>query len=505
MAPDIKSKFIVSLRGVFLGVSSGALAALIPLFFSSSLHEFNVSGMPHFKRYAAVALLLAGMLILLSIGGKALKSPPGGAAFIISGALLAALSVLVSIAELPPWAGIAVSALACASIALQLLTIMNRLGDFRQVVSALFTAGISAAAFIHISGMINYSSPAPFTRAAVMLLLPLIGAAAYFLTPRSDDSGGETYPSAGTNPGRALPRCIMSLLALAAVIVHISCVYRGANTSGVSAVAFLMIIVALAVIYLSSGRAVPWHISYAVLAVFGLGAVLHLINAGPVIGSYVSLMLLAASAGGLCLMFVSALWDLTSRGNRGLAVSVGAVALGSICGLLFSHFNVILIFADIPAVNIALISTAAVFLVIPYLMAHTFPADGTSTGAVLREYPPDTAPEALRVQAEAARSDELPPPSGEETQSEALAEIGSAEEDDRAAPRVSALEEALLAQLTKAERNVYELVVQGYSNKEIAGKLYVSVNTVKFHVKNILAKAGINSKYRLVDFITSTE
>jgi two-component system, NarL family, response regulator LiaR len=33
-------------------------------------------------------------------------------------------------------------------------------------------------------------------------------------------------------------------------------------------------------------------------------------------------------------------------------------------------------------------------------------------------------------------------------------------------------------------------VVQGYSNQEIANKLFVSLATVRFHVSTILAKLG---------------
>jgi DNA-binding NarL/FixJ family response regulator len=42
--------------------------------------------------------------------------------------------------------------------------------------------------------------------------------------------------------------------------------------------------------------------------------------------------------------------------------------------------------------------------------------------------------------------------------------------------------------LTPREHEVLQLIAQGYSNQEIAERLYVSLNTVKTHVSNLLAK-----------------
>ena len=48
--------------------------------------------------------------------------------------------------------------------------------------------------------------------------------------------------------------------------------------------------------------------------------------------------------------------------------------------------------------------------------------------------------------------------------------------------------------LTKREKEVLELAAQGYSNKLIAKKLFVSYHTVKFHLENIYRKFGIHNK-----------
>ncbi|MDR2232266.1 MAG: helix-turn-helix transcriptional regulator [Tannerella sp.] len=47
--------------------------------------------------------------------------------------------------------------------------------------------------------------------------------------------------------------------------------------------------------------------------------------------------------------------------------------------------------------------------------------------------------------------------------------------------------------LTKREREVLKLIVAGMINKEIADQLFISLNTVLTHRKNITAKLGIKT------------
>lgn len=48
--------------------------------------------------------------------------------------------------------------------------------------------------------------------------------------------------------------------------------------------------------------------------------------------------------------------------------------------------------------------------------------------------------------------------------------------------------------LTKREREVLALVAQGATNKEIASALFISGNTVDFHMRNILAKLHLRNR-----------
>jgi DNA-binding NarL/FixJ family response regulator len=53
-------------------------------------------------------------------------------------------------------------------------------------------------------------------------------------------------------------------------------------------------------------------------------------------------------------------------------------------------------------------------------------------------------------------------------------------------------------ELTAREIDVLRLIAEGNANKEIAGKLSITEETVKGHVKNILAKLGVNDRTHAV-------
>jgi DNA-binding CsgD family transcriptional regulator len=63
--------------------------------------------------------------------------------------------------------------------------------------------------------------------------------------------------------------------------------------------------------------------------------------------------------------------------------------------------------------------------------------------------------------------------------------------------RVGARRPAPSGDLTKTERRVVELAVEGLSNKEIAQALFVAVNTVETHLSHAYAKLGVRSRAQL--------
>jgi LuxR family maltose regulon positive regulatory protein len=52
----------------------------------------------------------------------------------------------------------------------------------------------------------------------------------------------------------------------------------------------------------------------------------------------------------------------------------------------------------------------------------------------------------------------------------------------------------LFEPLTRKETGILKLVVNGYTNAEMADQLFVSKNTIKFHLKNIYAKLGVSNR-----------
>ena len=54
--------------------------------------------------------------------------------------------------------------------------------------------------------------------------------------------------------------------------------------------------------------------------------------------------------------------------------------------------------------------------------------------------------------------------------------------------------------LTSRELDILEILSQGYSNRKIAGKLEISDNTVKFHLKNIFEKIQVDNRTQAVAF-----
>ena len=58
--------------------------------------------------------------------------------------------------------------------------------------------------------------------------------------------------------------------------------------------------------------------------------------------------------------------------------------------------------------------------------------------------------------------------------------------------------ETLLLNFSNTEKNIVDLILKDYSNKEVASMIYLSQNTIKFHIKNIYSKLNINSRKELI-------
>lgn len=80
---------------------------------------------------------------------------------------------------------------------------------------------------------------------------------------------------------------------------------------------------------------------------------------------------------------------------------------------------------------------------------------------------------------------------------DAIGSVGWAADARAELERVGARRPTAAGELTATERRVAELAAEGLANKEIAGALVVTVNTVEFHLRNTYAKLGIRSRAQL--------
>ena len=61
-------------------------------------------------------------------------------------------------------------------------------------------------------------------------------------------------------------------------------------------------------------------------------------------------------------------------------------------------------------------------------------------------------------------------------------------------PEAESLVDGPKALLTRREREVYELLRQGLTNREIAELLFIAEGTAKLHVQHVFNKLGVRSR-----------
>jgi LuxR family maltose regulon positive regulatory protein len=67
-----------------------------------------------------------------------------------------------------------------------------------------------------------------------------------------------------------------------------------------------------------------------------------------------------------------------------------------------------------------------------------------------------------------------------------------------AAPRKDPASAALADQLSEREIEVLQLLEEGLSNQEIASRLYITLNTVKAHLKSIYGKLDVKNRVQAI-------
>ena len=120
-------------------------------------------------------------------------------------------------------------------------------------------------------------------------------------------------------------------------------------------------------------------------------------------------------------------------------------------------------------------------------MAQAFRAG--ARGYLLKSMEPDEVIEAL---VRAVRGEVVVAPA----MTEKLARLLDAKDDARG---------SLLDQLTQREREILSYLARGMSNKAIAQALSISADTVKLHVRNVLAKLNLSSRVEAAVFAVKHE
>jgi LuxR family maltose regulon positive regulatory protein len=79
-------------------------------------------------------------------------------------------------------------------------------------------------------------------------------------------------------------------------------------------------------------------------------------------------------------------------------------------------------------------------------------------------------------------------------------DAGIADAGIRAQTRQTTLDplSALVEPLSERELKVLQLIAEGLTNQEVASRLFLSLNTVKAHTRNIYGKLGVHSRTQAV-------
>lgn len=250
-------------------------------------------------------------------------------------------------------------------------------------------------------------------------------------------------------------------------------VYRVETTLTGAAVFLLM----LAFFYRLLTRGRIWRAFYISLTSFLLGTLLALIHTRfePVFFVFLSLMLLFSSGAGMLLLFFEFSRRLSSPINRPAACGTAYLTSFWLIVAIFAIEDGTVMFSPELYRYLPIILTAVIILLSPALL-RSLPA--LRAGATAQAGPDGSAAEA----APSESAQPTPPAEDDEVDFEAFEKL-----------------------LTNSEKKVFDLILMGYSNQQIADELYISINTVKFHIRNVLSKIGAQRKSELLAMYAKTK
>lgn len=202
-------------------------------------------------------------------------------------------------------------------------------------------------------------------------------------------------------------------------------------------------------------------LAFAGIALLGLSFVTFALAGENLVSFILTTTLIEAAFALLNVFSWTLLGDLSSSygsAHRFFGFGLFAILFGTFTGGLIGEY--LLLHGDSPRALTALYATAAIFLTLVIIPWFKEKVEDKETGLILKDYlTQPLAPDDLL--------------------SLLFAEVG----------------------LTAREKEVSRLLLEGLSNKEMAGKLFISENTLKTHLRNIYRKFGVSKRNELINLM----
>jgi len=460
MSRQQKHKISIIKPDYLTGASLGCTAAWSALFFQNLFPGLRENASLLAMKEIGVFLMILGSFSLILFLDLNLKSRPVKQAKTIAFAGLLALTLAAPFLSLPVWAAILIALLSCLLLAVFFLSCFSGAGSFNRVLAVYvgyivaFIFALSAGAYI-LDGI--GETQIGFTITGCLLLT--LGVFISTVTPAQTGEDDSEVPVISPLGKKALALYLLaSGIACIIITLQISISFGGFSfPDHAYPVTLLIFAVSGCLIRRLAVRRKMWYIAYVIVTSFALGSVLFVIQPGDVFLIYLSILSLSVALCGMSLLLVTFAFSLAPEKYRRLMVGLGFIYVYSLVFLISGPGAGPHPMLTPEARPLLYGPIILLFFVIPFIL-RLFSSTLSGQDAVAAAPAADSQPQ-----------------------------------------------NPLFGRLTAAEKRVYELVLLGYPNQKIADTLFISINTVKFHVKNILAKAEVKNKYSLPGYGSGTK
>lgn len=449
IAPSVRPG--LALAGLFAWLLSFPMYG--PLLFATAEAQAPALGLA-FAAAHGTGLLLLHLLPLEAAAGRRQVAATGGALF--------ALTALYAFAPLGPFLSGAVIALLGLIAAYLVLAWAHWFGSLDNPVIVLAVAMAGANVVLAAACLPFPLPPGP----SLILLAALALAGALAVPAPAPEERPDTETPDASSPFSSRPVVVALGAFVIAVYFAGGIWYRVlfgqafAVSPWVPALDQLVYAAGIVVLACAARRGQPGLLAVYSLSALGLGLLVAAAEPdlpGPVLASHILMLVGLASAD---LFFWLILWSLGviygSRRVFGLGLGSSLFVIAAAALLTQSTAG-----SEMAAPRAEIAGAALLFLAAPLIFRNVFPPLKPAAAPAGRNTPSGALPAG-------------PAPAGPNA-------------DVRPVPE----------NLTPTEQRVYLLLMQGATDAEIAARLFISRHTVKFHVRNILHKAGASNRREL--------